>query len=1462
MSNLVKKILNISEGVLHNDAKVLVCLLLLITLKFISEWVFLMKRPLEITHGTLVNNGIFELEPSFAKPTSEESTDNILSSEAYNYIFENEAFVYINSLLTSCDNEKIIIRPAKDVGFGLSLTEILQLVNVVLSKGMTPIFETKNSIWLSGDSVSIQDLLNLPCRIENIERKQREKIRILRCTGICPVEDTLARVWLPEEYVFLGYKWWYGQLAKALVKPSPVLLQRLHDSTPLKNSQIRNHLFKNDETSLVGTSPFSTLFNLSSLQRPLIAIHLRRGDSCTNIRPACIRDITLVLEKLKQQGVTSGSLLVATEAENLLEEIKEEYKAYNFSALITFKLDRSLYESLYQKRIIPIEDIDDLEFRIKNTDIVLEALLDIALLSMGDIHVGSFYSNFIRIGMSLSKQSAIKTSLKYITFDASFCPFESCQLGWLSKRSCPRWHKHFCQWRSKEYCQNLSKPSLMVKNCGILAGSSCSINCFLFMLSKRTYKIAAKKSNSFLPPRIPENAAIINNTGFWKLLEQKFEMEPDLYNTVRTKLLKPKTTFWKEQLNFLTYPYYFSSHVSLQDILIKNELCCTNDCRSESFLFYDKKKVYGPHCSDIQSTMLKLNKFLNQFVFNNKLEYFIDNVRELYSKENSNDSDYRRKVAPPCDHMQFIYSSDSSEQRLERARIHEYDFYGPEDISQLFHIAPAENCNFTYLIPIYDKIKARVKKSSSVIVYLAQKRHSSYDTNSLSKLKKSLKLLYKNFNSKYQYDVIIFHSGDFDNKADIADLRFVDGQNRQEIHLVELKGKFWQVPGFLMHTKEKDWEDEQFSTGYRNMCRWYAGLLFEFVDQLGYDYVMRFDEDSYLLSPISYDIFEYMKRNRYQYGFRQDAIEPCCNLDFRDATINKILSLHQDLPNFGFYNKIRESSLAKSNIAKGFYGYYNNFFVTRVKFWTRPEVRKIFNFLDRTGTFYIDRENDLFTQSFIVQLFMAKSEVKKFVDFSYQHITGFENNKCAWGGLSIGFQPGQNKTEELEDHIIQVTNLRGVVINKNKFEILEGIYCTKSNFQANSVINYHKFEFSAMNGCFNVSTEFVKNDIMRVSVMQQPFLMPVSETHPGIFNLKVAQSSSKLRNLLQNTTSCAIERDLNNILYMEPPECGIGCTISFMIKPLLYAIKHEMKIAVPGSLWLRGEKPTNFKDCKTFSCLFKNFANNTCTKSIHKQFIKRSVNQDDVEFFDSLSFQNLGSDEIFDDAKSNGVFWYVANMVRFILEPSFLLSNHISNVVKELDLTNTDYQPVLALHVRMGDSCSDPKKHEKGRNCDTIESYLPYVRDLVSEFGFKSVYLATDSLDAVEFVKTKKPLNVKWLVNEAVDRRKYRVFDEAKSSDELSIEGILFGNKKLRDAGFTPFTEFLEFMTDLLIIGDYTQGLVGKFTSNMDRIAAALLATKYDQDKCYRPLVSIDSFWCADFMVKSGTSFDGRSFYC
>ena len=285
-----------------------------------------------------------------------------------------------------------------------------------------------------------------------------------------------------------------------------------------------------------------------------------------------------------------------------------------------------------------------------------------------------------------------------------------------------------------------------------------------------------------------------------------------------------------------------------------------------------------------------------------------------------------------------------------------------------------------------------VHKKTDAIVYLAQfGNHSSYgaqtDANhraitGLSKLNKSLELLYTNYLSQFPTDVIIFY--DEYSAPDASTMEELK-QGRSHLQFRSLDKQWWSLPYNLQIWQHRMWARPQFSIGYRLMMRWFAVLIWKYLDIEGYTHCMRLDDDSYILSKIEYNLFDYMRINKKRYGFRQPVYEPGGN-EF-DAVVNKYLI---DYP-----NSTSRELVDLYNQDRGV-GFYNNFHIGEVAFFLSPPASTLLRIIDESKLIFTQRLGDLVIQSTVVRLFLAPNEVHWFRDFTYEHMTVCRKDKCGF----------------------------------------------------------------------------------------------------------------------------------------------------------------------------------------------------------------------------------------------------------------------------------------------------------------------------------------------------------------------------------------------------------------------------------------------------------------------------------
>lgn len=314
-----------------------------------------------------------------------------------------------------------------------------------------------------------------------------------------------------------------------------------------------------------------------------------------------------------------------------------------------------------------------------------------------------------------------------------------------------------------------------------------------------------------------------------------------------------------------------------------------------------------------------------------------------------------------------------------------------DDHTSIHHGVSGTTINNHFQIPSSPP-RGGVHKKTDAIVYLAQfGNHSSYgaqtDTNhraitGLSKLNKSLELLYTNYVSQFPTDVIIFY--DQHNAPDVNTMEELK-QGRSNLQFRPLDKQWWSLPYKLQTWQHRMWARPQFSIGYRLMMRWFAVLIWKYLDIEGYTHCMRLDDDSYILSKIEYNLFDYMRINKKRYGFRQPVYEPGGN-EF-DAVVDKYLI---DYP-----NSTSRELVDLYNQDRGV-GFYNNFHIGEVAFFLSPPASTLLRIIDESNLIFTQRLGDLVIQSTVVRLFLEPNEVHWFRDFTYEHMTVCRKDKCGF----------------------------------------------------------------------------------------------------------------------------------------------------------------------------------------------------------------------------------------------------------------------------------------------------------------------------------------------------------------------------------------------------------------------------------------------------------------------------------
>ncbi len=244
---------------------------------------------------------------------------------------------------------------------------------------------------------------------------------------------------------------------------------------------------------------------------------------------------------------------------------------------------------------------------------------------------------------------------------------------------------------------------------------------------------------------------------------------------------------------------------------------------------------------------------------------------------------------------------------------------------------------------------------------------------------------------KGETDIILFHEKSF-NQPYRDKVRPMKNSNVlfQEIEFTlpvypgEIKKK---IPELYPHPTHNH---PGFGIGYRHMCDFFAGSLYEQSLLQNYEYYLRLDTDSFILSKIPYDIFEWMKAHRCEYGFIE-------------------LALQQDHPKVieGLWNETRQwlhdndikTYIPFDTISEGRM-FYTNFELGKVSSFSEgSDYYRFYRFIRSTGNIFIKRWGDAPLKFIGVSLFINPKAIRPVHGFRYQH--GATYDLSIWRNMSL-----------------------------------------------------------------------------------------------------------------------------------------------------------------------------------------------------------------------------------------------------------------------------------------------------------------------------------------------------------------------------------------------------------------------------------------------------------------------------
>ena len=167
-----------------------------------------------------------------------------------------------------------------------------------------------------------------------------------------------------------------------------------------------------------------------------------------------------------------------------------------------------------------------------------------------------------------------------------------------------------------------------------------------------------------------------------------------------------------------------------------------------------------------------------------------------------------------------------------------------------------------------------------------------------------------------------------------------------------------------------------FPIGYRHMCRFFAGDIFNKEVLNNYEYFMRMDSDSFLLKEVNYNIFEFLKKNNKYYSYLEGS------LDFDHPNAAKGLWSAADK----WYENNKDICLKKPfNDIPEYMLYNTNFEICNIKYFKESKYMDFFKYVDSLGGIYTQRWGDHIIKMLGVGMLFTDEQKHSIKDFGYKH---------------------------------------------------------------------------------------------------------------------------------------------------------------------------------------------------------------------------------------------------------------------------------------------------------------------------------------------------------------------------------------------------------------------------------------------------------------------------------------------
>jgi len=357
--------------------------------------------------------------------------------------------------------------------------------------------------------------------------------------------------------------------------------------------------------------------------------------------------------------------------------------------------------------------------------------------------------------------------------------------------------------------------------------------------------------------------------------------------------------------------------------------------------------------------------------------------------------------------------------------------------------------------------------------------------------------------------------------------------------------------------------------------------------------------------------------------------------------------------------------------------------------------------------------------------------------------------------------------------------------------------------------------------------------------------IPGAPTTP---NSQLIQALSRDLNNLRERGEQSSKQCQTNVMKPRFVDMGLGAASSAWVKVFLIALQLNATVVTPDVLFPHFKAKKHGCAHNSLSCLIKPFSNCDAPGLRNEMKLNEKGEQQTTPWTEFTTIKLLqhsidGTEPLMPQSFAGiGVFWFTSTVVDHVLQPSDDLANQISRFKEDMGFLSKLDQPVLAVHMRRGDSCKlrarKPSLPGNPRTCHGPEKYFEAAQDMRHRHGFKSMYVATDDQDALESLRSLAE-GAGWKVMALP----FSMVPSRTWGQECNKTGQIFDDLFKYIDGYSEISSSL---LDVHLMAA-AEGFVGRFDGNLGNVAYALMAARAQVLPPRRVLEGAN--WCLDYLA-------------